>query len=472
MSDAQNLGSQASSPRRSLNHHLFISGNAATLPSSNGKSFHPAQVPTDVWLNVVRCGLERERKPHRNDYIPLRQTLPLPLRMSHVCSHLRHVALNIPSLWTTLDSSVLRSPGMLDAFLSRSHRCLLYIEIADDYVSMGRFGQLVVHIDRWKTFIVSADSAWPELSKIIEHLPTLHAPQLTCLSLRSTYWITCSQPIFANGTPMLTTLTLSNLSTVPHSLGTLTELSLGNGYLGASTLSKGLVLADVLVCMPVLARLRLKGPMTWRIEESLVTINLPALENLYITPPDSYQRPRPYLSDFFATIKAPSLHLLALGPLTSTPEFPPFTTRLRNGAFMFPNVKLLCWTTPLDTNEDMLAFSKAFPALETLSILTYRSNEIFNQLLAFHTHASAQAPPWPNLCNLNLQHISVTLIRSFASSRIRIGLPIMKVQLMQTRPGTVFLDVTDLDWLQKNIELAYIPENDLVLEGTGWETWE
>src|ERR1700732_3760698 len=68
-----------------------------------------------------------------------------PIRLSHISSYLRHIVLNAPLMWATIDDQALRFSDLLDIFLERSQSCGLTITIKlyHSLKIMHNFGKVV-----------------------------------------------------------------------------------------------------------------------------------------------------------------------------------------------------------------------------------------------------------------------------------------------------------------------------------------
>lgn len=187
------------------------------------------RTPEDIWLNINFIILDMEKKPGGYNFEPSEQHLPIQIRLSRVCLRMREIVLRAPLLWTNLDSSLLRSSAMLDAFLSRSQECSISIDITDRYGGSGRFSQLLEHVDHWGRLIICAESprAQGEFEIIMGHLRTLRDPKLTHLHIDHIYGDqTKVEAIFFRRGAIINFPHLDYIFIFPQHSNTLTELSL------------------------------------------------------------------------------------------------------------------------------------------------------------------------------------------------------------------------------------------------------
>jgi hypothetical protein len=153
----------------------------ASSPIIRTKQTSPfVNIPAEILLYILKMNIAGKKRDRFS-----RRHMPLPVCFSHISSYVRTTVLGDPSLWTTMDASVLLSGAMTDAYLIRSQNCLIDIDMCGSYSSPVRIiKKLVTHVHRWRRlyFYVEGRSI-RTLGKIFECLRLLSAPNLLHLDV-------------------------------------------------------------------------------------------------------------------------------------------------------------------------------------------------------------------------------------------------------------------------------------------------
>lgn len=193
-----------------------------------------AKAPADVLLHIFNITLTLENVADR-----FAEPVPLPVRWSHISSHVRSVVIGAPLIWTKLDPSILRSPAILTAFLTRSQECEIDIRthrfivhpVPFDEMKTGTFtvhpgpitSSLMANIHRWRSLRFESKAITiEEFQEFAQRLCTAAAPKLVELRLASflgMYAVFRPTIILIGGSPALKSLYLmSNSFCLPDRL--------------------------------------------------------------------------------------------------------------------------------------------------------------------------------------------------------------------------------------------------------------
>jgi hypothetical protein len=461
-------------PNRSQNLPDPIPTSASPIASSESTIVRPKQtvpfvnVPSEILLYILKMAMV----PGKKGIVFSRRQTPLPQAVcfSHISFYVRTTVLGDPSLWTTMDNSVLQSGAMTDAYLMRSQDSLIDIDMCGSYRHPVRIiRKLVTHIHRWRRLhLYVYEISPPDLGKVVECLRLPSAPNLLDLDVGNVDG-TGALVIFTGGTPSLKSLHLmSNMFSLPKDLRALTRFSLYTIPEYMPTLTYAMF-CTVLVAMPSLTHLQLIGEVApWPPINAAKPIMLPALQSLHLDPSEDYEASitiEDYsVSSLFATFTTPSLQQLSLDYLT--PEILTcFLECLQKGVFSFQQVTCLTWMTELGC-EDVTTIVQSLPALEDFTLMDCHGDDFLKVLLDHDNEPSVRSPLWPCLRRLNFHTIEFSNLRDYISSRIRWQKPIKVVQLHDSLRPTK--QDPHLKFLRGVVDLKFVPHEVLVTEGTGW----
>jgi len=424
----------------------------------------------DVLITIFTIAVKLERAGGGYRLFDYRLKLPLSMRLSHVCTYLRGVVLETPSLWNRIDSEVFPSPTIVDAYLTRSCGAHLDVNITPNFVDFSRFKQILPTVGRWRRFSLEGDDGCEQMFEdILNELRTLRAPHLTHLRIGNgceEIDINSVTPTFSGGTPSLISLDLDTYTFyLPPDLDKVKSLSLYNQarYTPSTNYRE---FCKILNSMPSLVDLRITGEMAtaWPAFRAVKPIGL-HLKSLRVSIPDrddlSEEVPIHYLPSLLMALSTGSLQYFAL--FNSSEElFDCFLKTLRHGLVSFPNVKWLEWSVDVDEAEEeaLGLIVKSFPNVETLSLSYFTNEHTFLQFLARNSNV------WPKLQVVNVRDVNIPVLRDLVASRIRSGLPIKEAWVEERRGPE---DDACVIWLKKHLELRMGSFDGLPTWHLGWE---
>lgn len=407
-----------------------------------------SSLPTELLTAIFEAGADSSVSP------------PFEILVSHISKRWRHVAINMPGLWTKV--IVTFRPHGFDVaslYLKRSKLSALNLFVnlrkaytAEDVTSVCQL--IIPHIRRWnRIHIVCFQPSM--LNLFLASLPSA-APLLRCMKIHCRLYNAnyTAQRIFVDGAPSLTCLLL-----------------------------KGVMLKQHCPPLTAITSLRIYEPSFTDTLYQMQT-ELSALTHLVI-----HQPFRSFVTPTARMIELPLLR--SLHARIGTLEFDYLVTKLS-----VPLLEFLLLEVPGDWNTEISAFDATsvpprFPSLRSLTIRPSRCRCVHKPcpwllpspwrlyMLAFPTvqhftllfHdmrgllGAMKCPPqsptssfWPGLHTLTLIHRTkrpnISLVRSTISARIASGHPIKKLQLSDSTIATLS---DDLNWLREQVEVERSP---------------
>lgn len=304
--------------------------------------------------------------------------VPFELVCSHVCSRWRSIALEAPSLWSTIVAAECKPIDKLVTYLERSKAYPLHIRF--DYTHEGReehvqsiiaFSKILPNLHRSITLRMRMS----EKMFVLFHeecLARLHAPLLTHLSIS----VVEDSPIDRSdklsigmglgGLPSLSLVHLSGFKPLQccfPSLSTVTILHLhqtGDSDYPSLTYPQ---LCQIINASPLLEKLSLHGEVltSWNppLSGSLEAKNLRSLTIKFMPVPS-------FLFYLFTILEAPKLHELSLMSISDTDMDPVSANALTLRTF--PSVSQLLLEAPRLTMRMLSRFCKIVPYITELTI--------------------------------------------------------------------------------------------------------
>ncbi|KAF7981379.1 hypothetical protein HWV62_33861 [Athelia sp. TMB] len=355
--------------------------------------------------------------------------------VSHVSSHWRQVALNSPSLWTTIRR--LECSTRFDRiiiYLQRSQSSLIDLRVdigsEEDEEHAAQFGHLIEpHFSRVRRFFVGARSS-AGLLKLFNCISATTAPSLSAIDIyyRGDNKRIAPSNIFMGGAPYLTSLHVAGLRTsscLPP-MTAITSLYLGRWHTPLS--HHGFVeLGEALSGMQALTHLQImqsSGDHHWPSE---VEVHLPMLQSLHIecVAFDAAVR----ISRLLMAFGGPTLRELRIAGRPyyehrSTVNFDEEAHLSRN--VRFPVLRKLALHSTMTGMDNLRRMALAFPSVEELIY-----DQPCGNLMILLDDEHLDTRYWPNLnaLALPLSDIPTSKLQDVVNSRYRAGCPIRALSL-------------------------------------------
>ncbi|KAL0569404.1 hypothetical protein V5O48_012558 [Marasmius crinis-equi] len=472
--------------------------------SDTGKDGEEDAQPGDEGDEKTESCLEERKQPGRGT-----ESLPFPLVFSHVCRQWRHITLDHPSLWTSIDFFIHRSSTeYLEAYIRRSQiqplsismhgpisKCDEVLEpILDESLNPSTIEQIVSfletvvpHAHRWRELRVFAGNArhyHPILHRLsnCKSAPLLEILQLDfernyfgsdVLPNASPSSSSLVSPLFHSKVPKLRDLNISGVVldwdvSVPLSTN-LCRLRLA--FHREEERPSLQSFAAIMAAFPQLESLDLcgSGPALDDPEEhsesgSSVSINLPSLSSLSFSVLD-----QSYLMSFFPLISGGISNLTTLSLVFDSEvddvDFSEFAQLLSSpspvtGHSVLRGLSELRIEMPLDCTAQRLFLDQ----LVNLSILRIKPDDAFDeddamwhQLLAETLDGAGAIKYCPRLTSIYTAGFSSSDVRMVAEARLRSGSPLKLMALWSEDE----LKPNDREWLETHVEELSFYERDI-----------
>ncbi|KIM82282.1 hypothetical protein PILCRDRAFT_474910 [Piloderma croceum F 1598] len=351
--------------------------------------------------------------------------IPVEIPVSHVSTFWRDVAIDTPSLWTTVLVHPTQPSELMQIYLSRSKTYPLDVVVnhgAGGFVDISEacLNMIISHVDRLRSLHVAGP-----INDIYRTLSLFHhlaAPQLKELVLRGRglEWQPYDRAphIFAGGAPALSSLRLNGigLRTCLPPLSAITSMSLYD--LQLSGLWKYQHFLTVLSSTPLLAELSIHGLLVdhWEAHAN-GPVQLHSLRSLWLSGLDTH------VSHILYSLSLPHIKFLSLNHLTPSTNQGIFRLN-SSGTPRYPTVLSLVFTRTVS----FTGFSSLLPSLTHLTILHCNPLIALQEVFTMSTSVT----PLPDLETLTLFPLCRSnwqILCHLVNLRIRQGFPLRKLRL-------------------------------------------
>ena len=419
-------------------------------------------IPPEIIGQFFCWGKRLSMDPRYDDQAP---SYNFEVAVSHVGRHLRNVAINTPSLWTDIDSTLLKSPDAFDTYLKRSGSLPLDIRLgARGRVALGDLlDVLIPKIDRWRSLSVSSWCMEHDGS-LFTRLRDRKAPSLEHFSIYATsqdHFNGASPEVLIGGARALSFVRLGNcaLSSLRPPLTSVVTLHIDQPH---PSIDYEQLCQILIAASPSLANLSILGDVTaqemWLAANTENQIHMPALRALRIGDITGFT-----YCGILLNISAPELESLFLKDvkdgdleqLSDSPQMIPLR-------YKFPALRSLTVCDFECSPAAYLRLFTAFPAItHFMSIFTPLQSQICTRLITFLEGGGTQCYhlprassldgclPWPNLDTIAfapLDCLDLDHIIDMIKVRKRLGHPIAELRL-----GAASEDITS--YILQNLTL-------------------
>ncbi|KAF8633451.1 hypothetical protein AX17_004620 [Amanita inopinata Kibby_2008] len=366
------------------------------MPKLQNASSLPPEILCTIFLELQ----SKRRLPHQ---------VPIEVRLCHVCSHWRAVAIGFSQLWSKIDVYSGKSIVWLPSYLERSKPCLLDVRIDtyqlekhsdEDGVALLSpiFNLILDHIQRvqrlfWFTLY---EATIEQLRPCFENVA---APALQCLHIIANKHVMpyrrsgtpCT--IFCGGTPQLRLVDLEVTWTLPR-LETVTTLVFGDMCVPSGGLIDQLL--NIFANAPCLVHLCIDG--TFRLNQFPETLpnalSMDSLRSLKLL----CEANAPVIR-FLSVLQAPQLESLWLGCRPHYSLTPFLSDASVQSGGKFPQLRYLTLQGHDFAQPNL--FSNAFCSVTHLHILYPRNTKL--DLDNMFQPGSTDQVHWPNVHTLVIQ---------------------------------------------------------------------
>lgn len=245
-----------------------------------------ARLPSDVLVMIFEeC---RHLNPQWTGVLSLLRQLPIEVRLSHVCSQWRAVAVSTPSLWSSIHFPFEHKEESLNEYLKRSEGSLLQVYLGPwaKYPNLERIltTTLMPHVGRFQELVLDAVSR-ETLSTLLlafrdEAAPSLKRLRVMCRGTIVTHGSFPVANIFTKGAPLLTDVRLDNVPVVLPNPNT--ETLSFSVYPGPQFPMSRSGFHQVLSACPSLKTLHLRGFVELISQTPISPVHLPMLRELVV----------------------------------------------------------------------------------------------------------------------------------------------------------------------------------------------
>ena len=245
-----------------------------------------SRLPSDVLVMIFEeC---RHLNPQWSGVLSLLRQLPVEVRLSHVCTQWRAVALSTSSLWSSIHFPFELKEESLNEYLKRSQGSLLQVYLGPwaKYSNLERTLTTVLmpHVSRFQELVLDAVSR-ETLSALVHAFRDEAAPVLRRLRVmcRGTFVAHGPLPvvnIFTKGAPLLTDVRLDNVPVILPNPGV--QMLSFSVYPGPQFAVSRTGFNQVLTACHSLKMLHLRGFVELISQAPISPIHLPTLRELVV----------------------------------------------------------------------------------------------------------------------------------------------------------------------------------------------
>lgn len=362
------------------------------------------RIPSDV-LSIIfeEC---RHFNPQWSGVLHLLRQSPIEVRLSHVSSYWREVALTTPSLWSSIHYPFEHKEDSLKEYLKRSEGSLLDVYIgpwANHHPLMERMVTNVIlpHLPRVRQLVLDAVSR-ETLAALLEMFRDISAPALAQLRVMCRGQISTAGPLpsaslFTRGAPLLSDVRLDSVAVIlPRTEAKTLHICSPPGPAFMLT-RQGLFQA--VSAFPSLHTLHLKSAIELSGPTPVPLIHLPTLRELAVHGLAVATGLR-----IFDVISAPNIESLYLVDMKcyAVSAFHTFIARSYPDAFQ--SLRVLRYVR-CEFSEDMdVHFLRATPRISELLLAVDKTNYLIRMLVNSDKQASIHdcTPMWPELRTITL----------------------------------------------------------------------
>jgi len=407
-----------------------------------------SRLPSDV-LSIIfeEC---RYFNPQWSGVLSLLRQLPIEVRLSHVSSHWRQVALTTPSLWSTIHYPFEHKETSLVEYLKRSEGSLLNIYIGPwtKHPLMERVVTNIIlpHLPRFRQLVLDAVSR-ESLAALLEMFRDVSAPALArlrvmCRGQTSTAGPLAPASLFIRGAPLLSDIRLDSVAVIlPRA-----EARTLHFYAppGPPFLLTREGLFKSLSVFPSLHTLHLKSAIELSSSAPVPVIHLPSLRELAV-----HGLAMATGSRIFDIICAPNIDSLYLVDMRYFAVSAIHKSITQSSPNAFQSLRVLRYVR-CEFSEDMdVYFLRATPGISELLLPVDKTNYLVRMLVNSDKQAAIHecTPLWPALHTITLHtpgycvrlvgaggvpinesSPTMTLLQELVTGRKRLGRPLSKLR--------------------------------------------
>ncbi|KAF8548144.1 hypothetical protein OG21DRAFT_1516627 [Imleria badia] len=368
----------------------------------NGKA-PVARLPPDVLVMVFEeC---RHMHPQWTGVLSLLRQLPIEVRLSHICSQWRAVALSTPSLWSSIHFPFEHKEESLQEYLKRSEGSLLQVYLGPwaKYSNLERTLTTVLmpHVGRFQELVLDAVSR-ETLSALLlafrdEAAPALRRLRVMCRGTIITHGPLPEVNIFTKGAPLLTDVRLDNVPVIlPDPSVEMLSFSV---YPGPQFPMSRSGFHQVLAACSSLKTLHLRGFVELIAQSPISPIPLPTLRELVVNGRTLGNGLR-----LFDLISAPNIDTLILEDVKAHPLAAIHKFIARSHPHAFQSLTKLCYVR-CEFGPDMdVHLLRATPSVSELVLSVDKNMHLVRLLVNSDKQAAMYGcpPMWPGLRTLTL----------------------------------------------------------------------
>lgn len=360
-------------------------------------------IPSDVLSMIFEeC---RQLNPQWSGVLFLLHQSPVEVRLSHVSSHWREVALTSPSLWSSIHYPFAHKEGSLMEYLKRSDGSLLDVYIGPwrqhPQIERVLTNIILPHLPRFRQLVLDAVSR-ETLTSLLATFRDVSAPALTrlrvmCRGPMSTAGPIASAELFIRGAPLLSDVRFDSVAVIlPKTEAKTLHFCPPPGPPFPLTREK---FFKAVSAFPSLRRLHVKSAIELNSVTPVPLIFLPSLGELVVHGLAVSTGTR--LFDVISTPNIESLYLVDMN-CSAISAIHQFMTQSYPNAFQ--SLRVLRYIR-CEFSEDMdIHFLRATPGISQLLIPVDKTNYLIRMLVNSDKQAAIHgcAPLWPELRTVTL----------------------------------------------------------------------